>query len=88
MEAKKYDYIRLEPSDNGGAILSYDEMLPPSDSKKDYMSCRSQSKKETYTKENIGEAVKKMFMMVGVKVNVMPSEGESENEEVNITINA
>jgi hypothetical protein len=83
MTTSKYSYIRLEPSDNGGAILSYDEKQE--DAKGPYDSCGSISRKEVYTKENIGEGIKKLFSLVAITVEIH-EKGEDDGEVVKISI--
>lgn len=82
MTTNKYSCIRLEPSDNGGAILSYDEKV--SEGKGPYDSCNTVYRKEVYTKDTIGDAITKMFSMMNVTVKI---EYKSTEEEKEITVN-
>lgn len=82
MTTNKYSYIRLEPADNGGVILSYDER-GEAPMGKDYCCPPTQSKKEVYTKAELGQAVKKMLSLVSITVELMDHD-EEENVVVKI----
>lgn len=79
MTTNKYSYIRLEPSDNGGAILTYDERV--ADGKGPYDGCSTVSRKEVYTKDTISDAVTRMFSMMNVTVKIEQKPMEMEHEK-------
>lgn len=80
MEAKKYCYIRIEGSDNGGAVLNYDEKVKNGQGV--YDNWTTIPRTLTYSSSELPSMMAKVTEMLSSKVEMKEMEkGEKEEKE-------
>ena len=64
---KKFEYIRIEPADNGGCVLRYSQRVKAADSKSEFCNSYMEDKTEVYSKDEMAMALAKMQVLVETK---------------------